>query len=49
MNQKLKFLIEREEIFLERGENAGYHHFLFLSQCFKKVPFKGMLKFSIMW
>ena len=33
----------------EKGENAGYHHFLIFSECFQKLSFPGVLKVGIVW
>ena len=35
----LKFVLEREENIVGKGENAGYHHFLLFSQCFQVFSF----------
>ena len=35
--EKLKFLLERIENIVGKGENAGDQHFLLLPQCFQKV------------
>ena len=32
--EKLKFVLERVENIVGKGENAGYWHFLLFSQCF---------------
>ena len=32
--EKLKFVLERVENIVGKGENAGYQHFLLFSQCF---------------
>ena len=32
----MKFVKEREETIVGKGENAGYQHFLLFSQCFQK-------------
>ena len=34
--QMIKFVNTRVEKFAEKGENAGYHHFLLFPQCFQK-------------
>ena len=34
---------------VEKGENAGYQHFLLFPQLFQKVSFSGSLKVQIMW
>ena len=42
MTENLKFVLERVENIMGKGENAGYQHFLI--QCFQKAPFQGSLK-----
>ena len=37
------------ENFVEKGENAGYKHFLLFPQCFQKASFTGSLKVGIVW
>ena len=37
------------EKFVEKGENAGYQHFLLFPQCFKMASFQGLLKVGIVW
>ena len=34
LTEKLKFVLERAEIIVRKGENAGYQHFLLFQQCF---------------
>ena len=34
VTQKLKFVLERVENILGKGENAGYQHFLLFPKCF---------------
>ena len=34
------FLCDRLENFVEKGDNAGYHHFLLFQQCFQKLSIK---------
>ena len=41
---KVKFVYERVENIVERGENAGFHHFLLFKHCFQKPSFLGLLK-----
>ena len=36
---KMKFYLGREENIVEKGENAGYQHFLLFPQCFQKLSF----------
>ena len=47
VNEKLKFGLERLENIVEKGENAGYQHFLLIPQCFQKVSFSRSLKVRI--
>ena len=49
VNKKLKFGLEKEENFVEKGENAGYQHFLLFPQCFQQPSFLGSLKVRIVW
>ena len=44
VTRKLKFVLERVENILGKGENAGYQHFLLLPKCFQKPFFSGSLK-----
>ena len=40
MTQKLKYnVLGRVQNILEKGENAGYQHFLPLPKCFQQFPF----------
>ena len=39
VNKNLKFVLERVENIVEKGENAGYQHFLLFPQCFQKAFF----------
>ena len=47
--EKFKFVLERLENSVEKGENAGYQHFLLFPQCFQKASFLGSLKVGIVW
>ena len=38
MIQKIKYIFERVENILEKGENAGYQDFLLFQKCFQKPP-----------
>ena len=49
VTQKLKFVFERVENIVGKGENAGYQHFLLIPQCFQKASFSGSLKVGIVW
>ena len=42
-----KFVLYRLENNAEKGENAGYHHFLLLLNCFQKASLTGLLKHGI--
>ena len=41
--------MDRVENIVEKGENAGYQHFLLFQQCFQKLSTLGSLKVGIMW
>ena len=43
------FLFDRAENTVEKGENAGYQHFLLFLQCFPKHSSLGSLKVGIVW
>ena len=47
--QKLKFALERVENIVEKGENAGYQHFLLFPQCFQQTSSLGSLKVVMVW
>ena len=47
--QKLKYILERVENIVGKGENAGYQHFLLFPQCFQKVSSLESLKVQIVW
>ena len=49
VTEKLKFVLVRVENIVEKGENAGYQHFLLFPQCFPKSPYMGWLKVVIVW
>ena len=42
-------LFDRVENTVEKGENAGYQHFLLFPQCFPKPSPLGSLKVGIVW
>ena len=44
VTEKLKFVLERVEKIVGKGENAGYQHFLLFPQCFQKPFVTGLLK-----
>ena len=48
VTEKLKVVLERVETWWEKGENAGYQHFLLILQCFQKVSYTGSFKVGIM-
>ena len=39
VTKKLKFVLGRVENIVEKGENAGYQHFLLFSKCFQNDSF----------
>ena len=41
--------LDREENTVEKGENAGYQHFLLFPQCFPKLSSSGLSKIVIVW
>ena len=47
--QKLKFVYERLESIVGKGENAGYQHFLLFPQCFQKLSYLEVLKVGTVW
>ena len=49
MTKKVKFVIGTGglENIVEKGENAGYQHFLLLATIFTKVSYTGSLK--VVW
>ena len=49
VTEKMKFLLERVENIVRKGENAGYQHFLLFPQCFQKVSYTGSLKVKGVW
>ena len=42
--QMIMSVFDREENFVETGENAGYQHFLLFPQCFQKASFFRVIK-----
>ena len=44
VTQKLKFVWERVENTVRKGENAGYEHFLLFSHCFQKSFFSRVME-----
>ena len=49
VTEKFKFLFERVESIVGKGENAGYQHFLLFPKCFQKHSYTGLLKVGIVW
>ena len=49
MTEKLKFVLERVENIVGKGENAGYQHFLLFPPCFPRCSFIGFLNVMIVW
>ena len=47
VTQKLKIVSERVENISEKGENAGYQHFLLSPKCFRMPSSSGPLKVGI--
>ena len=47
--EKLRFVSKRVGNIVEKGENAGYQHFLLFPQCFQKPSLLGLFKVRIMW
>ena len=47
--EKVKFVLGQIENNVEKGENAGYQHFLLFPHCFQKAYFSGSLKVGIVW
>ena len=45
--EKLKFILGWVENIVEKGENAGFQHFLLFPQCFQKASFLGLSKVRI--
>ena len=43
VTEKLKIVLGRIENIVEKGENAGYQHFLLFPQCFQKAYY-GVVK-----
>ena len=47
MARQLKLLLGRVENIVEKGENAGYQHFLLFPKCLRKTSFSRQLKVEI--
>ena len=43
------YLFDRVENIMEKGENAGYQHFLLFPGCFLNVSSLGSLKVRTVW
>ena len=43
------FVYDRDANIVGKGENAGYQHFIFFTQCIQKPSFSGLLKVGIVW
>ena len=41
--EKMKFVFERVENIVEKGENAGYQQFLLFPQCLEKTSYTRLL------
>ena len=49
VTQKLKFVLERVENVVGKGENAGYQHFLLFPPCFQKASIIWTSKIGTVW
>ena len=47
--QMMISVFNRVENIVEKGENAGYQHFLLFLQCFQKASLPGSLTVGIVW
>ena len=47
--EKFKFILERVENIVGKGEYAGDKHFLLFPQCFQQLSFPEVLKVGIVW
>ena len=48
--ENVKYVLRRvEKHYGEKGENAGYQHFLFFLQRFQRAHILGLLKLGIVW
>ena len=45
VTEKFKYVLVRVENIVEKGENAGYQHFLLFLQCFQKVFLYRLIKY----
>ena len=46
LTEMMKYVFERVENIVGKGENAGYQHFLHFPLCFQKASFAGSLTHS---
>ena len=46
---KIEFCFGKVDNIVEKGENAGYQHFLLFPQCFQKPSSSWSLKVGIVW
>ena len=44
-----KYVFERVENIVGKGQNAGNQHFLLFPLCFQRASFTGSLKVGIVW
>ena len=49
VTEKLRFVLEKVENIVGKGENAGHRHFLLFPQCFQKAYYTVSLKVRIVW
>ena len=49
VTEKLRFVLEKVENIVGKGENAGHQHFLLFPQCFQKAYYTVSLKVRIVW
>ena len=47
--ERLKFVLRWEENIVEKGENAGYQHFLLFPLCFQEDSYTWLSKVVIVW
>ena len=48
-NQMIKFVCDKDENLVGKGENASYQQFLPFLQCFQKPSSTGLLKLGTFW
>ena len=49
LTQNLRFVFQKLENIVGKGENAGHQHFLLFPQCFQNLSFSGSLNVGIVW